>query len=139
MITTNLNEVELTEFSVQQNPGQRCKATFPLFAAHGTKESATVYFELYPGDFLGTHTDSAEELLYIVDGDVEITVGNEIGRLSKGHLAVVPKLIPHSVKNIGSNTAKVLGFFGGANNVVSIFEEIWQPIESNMVDTSKMM
>lgn len=138
MITSDLNMAELTEFSVQRNPGQRCKATFPLFAAHGTKDSATVYFELRAGDFLGTHTDSAEELLYIVEGDVEVTVGEETGNLSKGQLAVVPKLVPHSVKNIGNGTAKVLGFFGGANNVVSVFEEVWQPIESNMVDTSKM-
>lgn len=139
MITSDLKTAELTEFSVPTRPRQRCKATFPLFAAHGTKESATVYFELNTGDFLGTHTDSAEELLYIVDGDVEVTVGEETGKLSKGQLAVVPKLVPHSVKNIGSITAKVLGFFGGANNVVSIFEEVWQPIESNMVDTSQMV
>jgi quercetin dioxygenase-like cupin family protein len=138
MITTDLNKAELTEFSVQSKPGQRCKATFPLFAAHGTKDSATVYFELRAGDFLGTHTDSAEELLYIVDGEVEVTVGEETGSLSKGQLAVVPKLVPHSVKNIGASTAKVLGFFGGANNVVSVFDEVWLPIESNMVDTSKM-
>lgn len=139
MITSDLNTVELTEFSVPHNPGQRCKATFPLFAAHGTKDSATVYFELRAGEFLGNHTDSAEELLYIVDGDVEVTVGDETSKLSKGQLAVVPKLIPHSVKNIGHNTAKVLGFFGGANNVISIFDEVWQPIESHMVDTSKMV
>jgi quercetin dioxygenase-like cupin family protein len=139
MITTDLNKVELTEFSVHTKPGQRCKATFPLFAAHGTNDSATVYFELRSGDFLGTHTDSAEELLYIVEGEVEVSVGEEAGMLSKGQLAVVPKLMPHSVKNIGNETAKVLGFFGGANNVVSIFEEVWQPIGSNMVDTSKMV
>jgi quercetin dioxygenase-like cupin family protein len=139
MITTDLNNIELTEFIAKSNPGQRCKATFPLFAAHGTKESATVYFELDPGEKLGAHTDSAEELFYIIDGEVELTVGDEKGQLSKGQMAVAPKMTPHDVRNVGEVPAKVLGFFGGANNIVATFEEVWSPTESNRVDTSLMV
>jgi quercetin dioxygenase-like cupin family protein len=139
MITTDLNTVELTEFIAKSKPGQRCKATFPLFAAHGTTSSATVYFELAPGEELGTHTDSAEELLFIVEGEVEATVGNETERLAKSQIAVVPKMVPHNLRNIGQRTAKVLGFFGGANNIVATFDEVWLPTESNRVDTAQMM
>jgi quercetin dioxygenase-like cupin family protein len=35
-----------------------------------------VYFELEPGKELGAHTDSAEEIVYIIDGTVEATIGN---------------------------------------------------------------
>ena len=129
----------MPEFTVPEQPGQRCRVTFPLLAAHGTQDCASVYFELRVGDFLGTHTDSAEEILYIVEGDVEVTVGEETGTLSKGHLALVPKLMPHNVRNIGTETAKVLGFFGGANNVVSVFDNVWQPSASNRVDTSEIV
>ena len=108
-----------------------------MLGAHGTRDSATVYFELAPGDELGTHTDSAEELLLIYEGDVEVTVGQESGRLSKGQLALVPKMVPHNLKNTGNSTVKVLGFFGGVNNIVSVFDEVWHPIGSNMVDTSQ--
>lgn len=137
MITSDLNQLELTEFTAQNKKGQRCRATFPMLGAHGTKDSATVYFELAPGDELGTHTDSAEELLLIYEGDVEVTVGQESGRLSRGQLALVPKMVPHNLKNTGNSTVKVLGFFGGANNIVSVFDEVWHPIGSNMVDTSQ--
>ncbi|MCB0546901.1 MAG: cupin domain-containing protein [Phaeodactylibacter sp.] len=136
MITTDLNKLELTEFIAKGKPGQRCKATFPLLGAHGTKESATVYFELDPGEELGTHTDSAEELLIILEGTLEARVGTEKGTVSKNQLVVVPKMEPHNFRNVGDGKAKVLGFFGGANNIVATFDQIWWPTGSNQVDTS---
>ena len=136
MITTDLNKLELTEFIAKGKPGQRCKATFPLLCAHGTKESATVYFELDPGEELGTHTDSAEELLIILEGTLEARVGTEKGTVSKNQLVVVPKMEPHNFRNVGDGKAKVLGFFGGANNIVATFDQIWWPTGSNQVDTS---
>ena len=138
MKTANLNTLELDEFTGKDDPQQHCRATFPMFGAHGTEKSATVYFEIDPGDNLGRHTDSAEELLLIIEGEIEAEVGGEIGRLSKGELVLVPTMVPHDFKNVGSEKAKVLGFFGGANNIVATFEKTWLPVNSNIVDTSKM-
>ena len=137
MIKADLNNLELTEFIAEANPGQRCRATFPLLGSHGTRECATVYFELDPGEKLGRHTDSAEEMFFIVDGEVEVTIGKEKGKLSPQQMAVVPKMEPHDVRNTGTNKAKVLGFFGGANHIVATFDEVWSPINSNSVDTSQ--
>ena len=138
MITVDLNKLNLTEFVAKKNPGQRCKATFPMLGANGTQNSATVYIELDPGEELGTHTDSAEEILLILEGKVDATVGNESGEASKGNLVLVPKMVPHNFRNIGKEKAKVIGFFGGANNIVATFENVWSPTESNMVDTAAM-
>lgn len=136
MLTIDLNKLELNEFIAKANPGQRCKATFPMFGALGTKESAMVYVELDPGEELGTHTDSAEEILLVLDGKIEATVDKESAEASVGGLVLVPKMVPHNFRNIGNTTAKVLGFFGGANNIVATFENVWSPTESNTVDTS---
>jgi quercetin dioxygenase-like cupin family protein len=138
MKTTNLNTLDLTEFTGKDDPGQHCRATFPLFGAHGTESIATVYFELDPGDTLGRHTDSAEELLLVLEGEVEAEVGGETGKLTKGEIALVPKMIPHNMKNSGSKRARILGIFGGANHIVATFENTWLPVDSNTVDTSKM-
>lgn len=135
MKTANLNTMELNEFSGKDAPRQHCRANFPMFGVHGTQQSATVYFEIEPGDNLGRHTDSAEELLLIIDGEIEAEVGGETGRLSKGELVLVPKMVPHDFKNVGSKKARVLGFFGGANNIVATFEKAWLPADSNVVDT----
>ncbi|MFO7524296.1 MAG: cupin domain-containing protein [Ignavibacteriaceae bacterium] len=139
MLKVNINNLELNEFIAKNNPVQHCKATFPLFGAHGTAESSTVYFELEPGDELGTHTDSAEELLLIVEGSVEISVGERSGAAIQGDLIHVPKLFPHNIRNTGAGKARVLGFFGGANHIVATFDNVWLPTESNTVDTSLLV
>jgi quercetin dioxygenase-like cupin family protein len=87
---------------------------------------------------LGRHTDSAEELIFILEGDVEAEVGGETAKIQAGSIALVPVMVPHNIKNTGNKTAKVLGFFGGANNIVATFEETLAPINVNVVDTAKM-
>jgi quercetin dioxygenase-like cupin family protein len=138
MITVDLNNLDLTEFTGKENAGLHCLATFPLFSAHGSENSATVYFELEPGDELGWHTDSVEELLLILKGDVEVSIGDEKGELKEGQIALVPTMVRHNLRNIGSEKARVLGFFGSAN-FVSTFDEVWLPTHSNMVDTAAMV
>jgi quercetin dioxygenase-like cupin family protein len=136
MLKIDLNNIELNEFTAVNNPKQKCKASFPLLGVHGTKKSAAVYFELTPGEELGTHTDSAEETLLILEGKVEVTIGSECCIVGKSNLALVPKMIPHNLKNVGESKVKVIGFFGGANNIVATFENRWLPTDSNVVDTS---
>lgn len=136
MVAVNLNEIDLNEFIGESDKNQHCRATFPLIGAHGSRQLASVYFELEPGDHLGRHTDSAEELLIVLDGNVEVSVGEDTRKASKGALVLVPKMIPHDLKNIGQNTVRVLGVFGGANNIVATFDKIMLPTKSNIVDTS---
>ena len=138
MEKVNLNTLELTEFTGKLNPKQHCHATFPLFGANGTQNTATVYFELNPGDTLGRHTDSAEEILVILEGSVEAEIDGEKGALSEGEIVLVPKMAPHNLTNTGNGKARVLGVFGGANHIVATFDETWLPVDSNTVDTSKM-
>src|SRR5690606_21873928 len=138
MKTVNLNQLELNEFVGKHNLRQHCKATFPLVGAHGSRDLATVYFEIAPGDNLGAHTDSAEELLVILEGEAEIVVDREARQVTEGAIALVPKMVPHDVVNTGSTTLKVLGVFGGANNIIATFEQEWLPTHSNVVDTAQL-
>jgi quercetin dioxygenase-like cupin family protein len=136
MTTVNVNKIELNEFSGKFDPRQHCKATFPLIGAHGSKKIATVYFELAPGDNLGRHTDSAEELLIVLDGNVSVEVGTENEEATSGTLLLVPEMVPHDIKNTGTRTARVLGVFGGVNNIVATFDQVMVPADSNVVDTA---
>lgn len=136
MYSIDLNKIELNEFIAKDKPGQRCKAAFPLLGINGARKSAAVFVELDPGEELGSHTDSAEETLIILEGTIEASVGEEKATASKGELILVPEMVPHNFKNVGNEKAKVLEFFGGANNIVATFKNVWLPTESNMVDTS---
>jgi quercetin dioxygenase-like cupin family protein len=139
MITVDLNKLDLLDLTSTEDEKQHCRVTFPLLGAHGTKDTATVYFELNSGDNLGRHTDSAEELLLVLEGNVKAFIGDESKEVSAGSIAVVPKMVPHDLKNTGITTAKVLGIFGGANNIVSTFDKGWQPNGEKVVSTAALV
>ncbi len=128
MLTAKTAEQELVQVWWDSDPDRaRLRVTFPINKAVGSEESAVVYFEIEPGNRLPLHTDSAEEILYIVAGEGEATVGEERGRVVAGDLAVVPSMVPHGIANTGDETLKVVGFFT-ASEIVSTFDEPLQPM-----------
>jgi quercetin dioxygenase-like cupin family protein len=134
MQTANLSHLELLEVWYEHDPAMRVRVAIPFFAGTGTESSAVVYFEIEPGHYLGTHTDSAEEILLILSGTVEASVDGEHGVLSAGQTALIPAMAPHGVRNIGSETARCVGFFSAAE-VVSTFDQPMMPFGQQMVGT----
>jgi quercetin dioxygenase-like cupin family protein len=98
---------------------QGLDVAFPIHSATGASACATVWMEIAPGAAVAEHTDSAEELLYVVEGEVEATIGDEAGTLHAGELALVPAMAPHSLSNNAAGEARVLGFFAGSTNVAT--------------------
>jgi quercetin dioxygenase-like cupin family protein len=127
MLTASTPKLDLIETSMEGDKEHRVHVEFPISAATGAAETAVVYFEIDPGHKLATHTDSAEETLYIVQGDGEAWVGDETGRVSAGDLAVVPAMAPHGIRNVGDTRLKVVGFFREAT-VFSTFDEPLVPL-----------
>ena len=127
MLTVDTTQLELTKVWWESAPNQSVRVTFPINRFAGAEDSAVVYFEIAPGDRLPLHTDSAEEILYIVSGEVEAQVGDERGLLSAGDLAVIPAMAPHGAVNIGDETVKVVGFFS-ESEITSTFDEPIQPL-----------
>jgi quercetin dioxygenase-like cupin family protein len=80
-----------------------------------------------PGEYLPTHTDSAEEILYVVSGTGIAHAGDERGRVSAGDLVVIPEMVPHGVANDGDEKLRVVGFFC-KSEIISTFEEPLQPL-----------
>ena len=134
MLTAKTDTLELTEAWIDGDPDARVRFDFPLYAATGTEDSAVVYFELAPGQRLARHTDSPEEILYIVAGTGEAEVGDERGVVTAGDLAVIPAMVRHGVRNIGDETLKVVGFFSEAE-VTSEFEAPMQPVGESVLGT----
>ena len=134
MQAVQIDELELFEGWSQSDAGMRVRAGFPISSGTGTRSTAVVYFELEPGEHLGTHTDSAEEILYVVSGSGEATVGDERAAVRAGTLAVVPALAPHSVKNTGEETLRIVGFFS-SSTVLSVFDDPMEPFGTRYFTT----
>jgi quercetin dioxygenase-like cupin family protein len=127
MLTAKTSELELMQGWFDSDPEHaRVRVAFPINKWAGSHDSAVVYFEVKPGDRLPRHTDSAEEILYIVAGEAEAEVGDERGGLTTGDLAVIPAMVPHALGNVGTETVKVVGFFS-ESEIISSFDEPVQP------------
>jgi quercetin dioxygenase-like cupin family protein len=138
MLKIQLENLEkMTNHGAEDDPHRRVTGNFALYSNAGTKSGSVVYFELEPGRELGTHTDSAEEIVYVVDGMIEATIGKEKNQISKGELGVVPVMESHNFSNVGSDIAKVIGFFSSPN-VISTFEKVFLPLNFKEFDTTKL-
>src|ERR671933_633954 len=138
MIAETIEDLELMEVWYENEPTMRLKVNFPLFRGTGPKNTAVVYFEIEPGYRLGTHTDSAEEILLILEGEAEVSLGDEPGRVSAGEMALVPAMVPHSLRNAGNETVRVTGFFS-SNVVVSTFDQPMMPFNQRVVGTPPVL
>lgn len=132
MLAVKTTELELMPVWFGSDERARVNVTFPINKWAGSRDSAVVFFELEPRDRLPIHTDSAEEILYIVAGTAEAQVGEERGVVTKGDLAVVPAMVPHGLVNIGDDKLTVVGFFS-ESEVTSSFAEPIEPIGVSVV------
>jgi quercetin dioxygenase-like cupin family protein len=138
VIAERIDQLELLEVWYENDPTMRLKVNFPFFVGTGTKSTAVVYFEIEPGHRLGTHTDSAEEILLILEGEAEVSLEDEQGRLSAGEMALVPAMVPHGMRNAGDETVRVVGFFS-SNVVVSTFDQPMMPFGQRVVGTPPVL
>lgn len=134
MLTAKTSGQELMQVWLDSDPeSARLRVTFPINKWTGSNDSAVVYFEIEPGDRLARHTDSAEEVLYVVSGEAEAEIGDERGRISAGDLAVIPAMVPHGLVNVGDQPVKVVGFFS-ESEILSTFDEPMQPIGASVLN-----
>lgn len=134
MFTIQTQNLKLTHFTADNDRTRRIDADWPLYRDRGAASTAVVYFELEPGMHLGRHTDSAEELLVVLEGEIEAVVDGERKRVAAGGIALVPSMVPHDVNSVGEVPAKVLGVFS-SNTVVSTFDEGFAPDNLRVVGT----
>jgi quercetin dioxygenase-like cupin family protein len=134
VITARIDQLESMEAWYENDPTMRLKVNFPFFLGTGTKSTAVVCFEIEPGHRLATHTDSAEEILLILEGEAEVSLGDEQGRLSAGEMALVPAMVPHGMRNVGQETVRIVGFFP-SNVVVATFDQPMMPFNQRVVTT----
>ena len=127
IVATNLNDAELHDGWWESDPELRARFALPMFWATGNSSTSVLYVELEPGCANGRHTDTPEEVLLILEGEVEVEIGVERAIAHQGGLVLVPSMVPHRFRNVGETTARVVGFFS-ANVVIANFEETVMPI-----------
>jgi quercetin dioxygenase-like cupin family protein len=67
-------------------------------------------FDAGKGNVEHVHPD-CEEIIFLLDGEAEHTLGDQSTKLEKGDLIVVPRGVPHRLVNNGVKAARALVVF----------------------------
>ncbi|MHA1367355.1 MAG: cupin domain-containing protein, partial [Candidatus Heimdallarchaeota archaeon] len=55
-------------------------------------------FAFDEGEGLSEHTAPFDALVYVIDGEVEVTISKDVFHLKKGETIIMPADIPHALK-----------------------------------------
>lgn len=119
-VAPRLGELELADFSVGDDPRARGRLALPI-SAETKSPNTVIYLEVDPGNRIPLHTHSADEIFVVLQGTGVVTAGDQRWCASAGAIAVAPAFAAHGWENTGSETLKLVGFFG-ANVVMNEFD-----------------
>ena len=95
-----------------QQPGFTRKLVQDQDLSIADRHAVQALAEFIPGGAAGKHTHPGEELGYIAEGTLELTIdGQPPKTLKAGDVFFVPAGVVHDGKNIGSGPAKVLATY----------------------------
>src|SRR5215213_8946067 len=108
------------------DPTARWRSGAVLGAGAGAKAAGASLLEVDSGCRLPRHTDSAEEVIVVVEGTAEVTVGDDRSTAGAGEMALVPEGVPHEVRNAGDGVLRFAAVYA-APEVVTTYEAPVQP------------
>jgi quercetin dioxygenase-like cupin family protein len=98
----NITSLELAEFRAADDEKVRWTGGFFAYGGAGSSLSATIYFEIAPGERLGGHTDTVEETQFIAGGSGELLLDDGPRQMVTGDVVVLPEGTWHDLSNTGS-------------------------------------
>ncbi|AET68444.1 cupin domain-containing protein [Desulfosporosinus orientis DSM 765] len=96
-----MNIVKNIEFSkalkleelISYQPGQVVSKTLAQIPA-----ANVTLFSLDEGEGISTHTTSGDAIVQVLDGEAEITIGNDLIIVKAGETVIMPSGIPHGLE-----------------------------------------
>lgn len=84
----------------------------PSDSAENYVQGLTVFKEkIAPGNKIPLHQHTIEEVLFVDEGEIKVTVGKEQRIVIPGTIVFIPAKIQHGFQNVGKTVAKVHAVF----------------------------
>jgi quercetin dioxygenase-like cupin family protein len=126
VIARGPDEIELEDSWVEADESTRWRSGAALNHDVGARDSGTVVLEVDPGCRLESHRDSAEETIVVLDGEADVLVDGDRGRVRAGEVALIPADAPHEVRNAGRRTLRFVAAYARPD-VRTTYERSVQP------------
>ncbi len=118
--------LDFSDAWIEGDPSARWRSASAHGPSAGAVYSGSSVLEIDEGCALPRHTDSAEETIVVLSGRAEVTVGEETVAVDAHGMALVPRQVPHHVRNGGSGTLRFVAIYAAAD-VVTRYEQEVQP------------
>ncbi len=104
------------------------------FAYGGSKatDSCTITFAIPPGDRLGNHVDTAEEVQFILSGSGDLLTDDGPIPIKQGDCFTLPEGVAHDLHNTGDEDLRVLAFFSKPQVEQHWTVETWPPDDTKV-------
>jgi quercetin dioxygenase-like cupin family protein len=126
MFVLSSRSAEMSDAWIEGDGTARWRSAAGHGPGTGAAASGSSLLEVPPGHLLPLHTDSAEETIVVIAGTASVTVGDESAELKAGDMALVPKDVPHEVRNTGAAVLRFAAVYA-STDVVTTYEEPVQP------------
>ena len=80
-------------------------------AGDGTTSSDLSYSEVGVGAGAPLHVHESDELIVVLEGALEVRLGDEVQQAGRDHTLVIPPNLPHGFTSVGPGEARLLTFF----------------------------
>ena len=77
----------------------------------GSTSSSLSISDVEEGAGAPLHVHASDELITVLEGTLEVHLGDETRRAGPEHTVVVPPNVPHGFKSVGPGNARVLAYF----------------------------
>ena len=94
-------------------PSRKLFPGFSFKLVHGA-QSTVSFVDIAKGAILPEHQHVHEQVTYLVEGQLDMTIGNEQFSLTPGMVHVIPSNTPHSA--VAVTNVKVIDFFSPARD-----------------------
>jgi quercetin dioxygenase-like cupin family protein len=116
------------------DPSMRFVSLFPVGEEQGATASSAAYYIIEPGRHTGLHSDNAEEVIFVAEGDGELFVLGKTTRLAPAAFIVIPAGMEHDIYAQGSVALRLLSFFP-TTEIVSQFQQVILPMGGNVLSS----
>jgi quercetin dioxygenase-like cupin family protein len=116
------------------DPSMRFVALFPVGEKEGAMASSVAYYIIEAGKHSGLHSDNAEEIAFVAEGEGEAFVIGGMKKLEPGKFFVFPAGVDHDIYAQGSAALRLLSFFP-TTEILSTFQQAIYPMGGNVLSS----
>src|SRR3954470_6271637 len=120
----DLAQLDLIEAWSKADPSERVRFTFVVNAETGSDRCALAYVELSPGGAVPRHTDSADEFVIVLTGEVEVEIDGEPTTGAEGALVPFAAGVGQRIESAPERNARLVLFFDRPSRAVSFDEPL---------------